>query len=603
MKENNKNIMSVFLKELLEYPLDREYIFRKKNKIKNELLKKSNLKDIKIAILGGSTTSELKIMIEIFFINIGIRPVFYESDYNKYYEESVFDNNNLKKFSPEIIYLHTSIVNIEKFPDINSSSENVEDLLKNEINKYKSIWQSLLNKYNATIIQNNFELPFNRSLGNLDATILNGKTSFINKLNIEVSKEINSKKNIYLNDINYLSAFIGLDNWHDKKLWCIAKYAMSMDGIIEIGFNLSKIVSSIVGKSKKCLVLDLDNTCWGGVIGDDGVCNIAIGNENAYSESFQLFQIYIKELHKRGVTLAVCSKNDLKNAKEGFTHPSSILKLDDFTSFKANWDTKDLNIIDISKEINIALDSLVFIDDNNAEREFVKSQLPHVSVPNVGSDVIQFIDYIDRNGYFEPISLSDDDISRNKYYKDNKKRFKEESNFKSYDEFLISLKMTAEIEKFKPIYLDRIAQLTNKTNQFNLTTKRYTIGEIENIASNSKYIQIYGKLFDKYGDNGLIAVTIGSIKNNECHLDLWLMSCRVLKRDMEFAMLDEVVRLCKEKGISEITGYYYKSAKNSMVSDLYDKFGFTLIKTNNEDTVWKLDISNYENKNKYISKI
>ena len=183
---------------------------------------------------------------------------------------------------------------------------------------------------------------------------------------------------------------------------------------------------------------------------------------------------------------------------------------------------------------------------------------------------------------------------------DNKKRVIEKSTYKSYDDFLVSLEMTAEIKHFSSIYIDRITQLTNKTNQFNLTTKRYTSSDIENIASSNKFIKVYGRLVDKYGDNGLIAVTIGSIKFNQCHIDLWLMSCRVLKRDMEFAMLDEIVRQCKEKGVSEIIGYYYKSAKNNMVSDLYRKFGFTIVDNNNEDTVWKLDIARYENKNKFL---
>jgi FkbH-like protein len=373
-----------------------------------------------------------------------------------------------------------------------------------------------------------------------------------------------------------------------------------MDAIPELAFNISKIINSIFGKSKKCLVLDLDNTCWGGVIGDDGLDGIHIGTETAIAETFTSLQSYAKELKQRGITLAVCSKNDFKNAKEGFEHPESILCFDDFTSFKANWGPKHQNILDIAKEINIGIDSLVFIDDNPVERDIVFSQIPSVSVPNVGSDVINFIDHIDRNGYFEPISLLPDDINRNKYYEDNKKRAVEQSTFKSYDEFLVSLDMTATIKSFSSIYLDRITQLTNKTNQFNLTTNRYTAGEIENIANSDKYIKIYGKLTDKYGDNGLIAITIGRIEYKQCHIDLWLMSCRVLKRDMEFAMLDELVRQCKEKRISEIVGYYFKSAKNNMVSDLYEKFGFILSKANNEDTIWKLDILNYENKNKFI---
>jgi FkbH-like protein len=543
--------------------------------------------------------SEIKNILELFLLDSGIKPNFYESEYNKYYEDALFGNDVLDKFNPDIVYIHTTNKNIIKYPEFEDSEEEVFALIKNEIERYKSIWSSL-SKYNCPLIQNNFDYTINRSLGNLDFYDIHGKTYFINQLNDKFSQEARAIKHLYINDINYLSSYIGLKNWFDKSLWYQAKYALSMSSIPELAFNISKIISSIFGKSKKCLVLDLDNTCWGGVIGDDGLDGISIGIETAIAEAYTSFQKHVKELKQRGVILAVCSKNDFKNAKEGFEHPDSVLKFNDFTSFKSNWDPKYLNILDIAKEINIGVDSLVFIDDNPVERDIVFSQIPTTSVPNVGNDVIHFIDHIDRNKYFEPTSLLIDDVNRNKYYKDNKKRSQEQSIFKSYDDFLVSLEMRAEIKSFSLIYLSRITQLTNKTNQFNLTTKRYTIGEIENIATSDEYIKIYGKLIDKYGDNGLIAISIGRIEENQCHIHLWLMSCRVLKRDMEFAMLDELVRQCKEKNVLEIIGYYYQSDKNNMVFDLYEKFGFVLSDTNGEDTIWMLDISNYENKNKLI---
>ena len=583
----------------LEYPLGIDKILRKKKSIKKELLNKKNLVAKNIAILGGSTTSEIKNILELFLLDSEIKPNFYESEYNKFYEDALFGNDVLDKFNPDIVYIHTTNQNIIKYPELNNNEDEIFTLINNEIERYKSIWSSLT-KYNCPIIQNNFDYTVNRSLGNLDFYDIHGKTYFINQLNDKFSQEARAIKHLYINDINYLSSYIGLKNWFDVSLWHQAKYALSMGSIPELAFNINKIINSIFGKSEKCLVLDLDNTCWGGVIGDDGLDGISIGVETAIAESYTSFQKYVKELKQRGVILAVCSKNDFQNAKEGFKHPDSVLKFDDFTSFKSNWDPKHQNILDIAKEVNIGVDSLVFIDDNPVERDLVSSQVPSASVPNVGNDVIHFIDHIDRNGYFEPISLLVDDINRNKYYEDNKKRSQEQSIFKSYDDFLVSLEMTAEIKSFSSIYLDRITQLTNKTNQFNLTTKRYTASEIENIVTSDEYIKIYGKLTDKYGDNGLIAISIGRINENQCHIDLWLMSCRVVKRDMEFAMLDELVRQCKEKGVLEIIGYFYQSDKNNMVFDLYEKFGFALNDTNGEDTIWRLDISNYENQNKFI---
>ena len=583
----------------LTYPLNKNFILRKKKYIKKILLNNKYLVEKKIAILGGSTTSEIKNILELFLLNSGIKPSFYESEFNKYYEDALFGNDALNTFNPDIIYIHTTNVNISSYSKIQENEDEVNKLLKNEVNKYKSIWKSL-SKHNCAIIQNNFDYPINRSLGNLDSYDIHGRTHLINQLNLEFAKSAREITNLHINDINYLSSYIGLKNWLDKSLWYQAKYALSFDAIPDLAFDLSKIINSIYGRTKKCLVLDLDNTCWGGVIGDDGLDGIHIGTETALAESYTSFQKYTKELKDRGITLAVCSKNDLKNAKEGLEHPDSILKFNDFTSFKANWQPKHLNILDIAKEINISINSLVFIDDNPVERDLVTSQVASISVPNIGSNVTDFIDYIDRNGYFEPISLSSEDINRNQYYEDNKKRANEQAIFKSYDEFLTSLEMKAEIKSFSSIYLDRITQLTNKTNQFNLTTKRYTTGQIDNIANSDKYIKIYGKLSDKHGDNGLVAVSIGQLKNQQCHIDLWLMSCRILKRDMEFAMLDELIAQCKEKGVFELVGYYYKSAKNNMVSDLYEKFGFTLDGANGEDTIWKFNIENYENKNKFI---
>jgi FkbH-like protein len=583
----------------LEYPLDVAKILRKKKLIKKELLLNGNFIDINIALLGGSTSAEIKNILELFLLKNNIKPKFYESEYNQYYEDALFGNDELDKFNPDIIYIHTTNKNIMKYPGPKDSSKDVDILLGTEIHKYKSIWSSL-SKFDCAVIQNNFDYTENRNLGNLDCYDEHGKTYFINKLNDEFSLNAREIKNLYINDINYLSSYIGIRFWFDQSLWHQAKYAVSMEAIPELAFNISKIIISIIGKSKKCLVLDLDNTCWGGVIGDDGLDGIHIGNETAIAEGYLAFQKYVKELKNRGISVAICSKNDFENAKQGFSHTESILKFDDFTSFKANWDPKYKNILDIANEINIGVDSIVFIDDNAVERDIVFSQIPSVSVPDLGKDVVDFIRYIDRNGYFEPISLSDDDINRGQYYEENKKRANDEAAFQTYDEFLLSLGMTAEIKSFSSIYVGRISQLINKTNQFNLTTKRYTSGEIESISKSVEHIKIYGKLTDKHGDNGLIAVSIGSIKKSQCHIDLWLMSCRVLKRNMEYAMLDKLVKKCAERGLSEIVGYYYKSAKNSMVSNLYEKFGFILSETNGEDTIWKLDISNYENKNKFI---
>jgi FkbH-like protein len=361
------------------------------------------------------------------------------------------------------------------------------------------------------------------------------------------------------------------------------------------------MVLAIYGRTRKCLILDLDNTLWGGVIGDDGPDQIKIGRETAEAEAFTAFQEYCLQLRSRGILLAVCSKNSEAIARQGFEHPDSVLLLDHFSCFKANWEPKHENIKAIASELNIGLNSLVFVDDNPAEREIVSAQLPDVAVPDVGSDVSRFISVLEDGRYFEPVRLSREDLKRAEQYRDNAQRATFQGSFQNYDEYLESLEMSAEVAAFKPVYLDRITQLISKTNQFNLTTRRYTRAQIETIAASPSYISLYGKLTDKFGDNGLISVIIGRKENGILHIDLWIMSCRVLKRGMETVMLDALVAECQVQGISEIRGYYIQTERNGLVAGHYADLGFKLSGGDDEHQVFRLDLSQgYQPQNRYI---
>ncbi len=586
----------------LEYPFNVEYLIKNKKKIKRELLNKENLLEKKIAILGGSTTSEIKNMLEIFLLNYGIKPTFYESEYNKFYEDAVFDNKELDEFNPDIIYIHTTNRNIINYPTIYDSDEDISKLLDNEYLKFEKIWESLFKKYNATIIQNNFEYPAYRLFGNRDASDIHGKINYITRLNQMFYDYQNKTNNFFINDINYVSACYGLDKWESGFYWHMYKYAMEVPAIPYLSFNIAKIIKSIYGKNKKAIVLDLDNTLWGGIVGDDGVENLSIGPEVPSGQVYYEFQNYLKEQKSLGIILNVNSKNDYENAIAGLNHPGGALKPDDFIIIKANWNPKNMNMKDISEELNLGADSFVFIDDNPAERKIVESYIDGIAVPEI--DVPEnYIRIIDRNGYFEVTNLSKEDLKKSEMYKDNAKRSQMMATFDDYDDYLKSLNMKAEITNFKPIYLERISQLTNKSNQFNLTTKRYSLADIEKVSKDDNYIKLYGKLEDIFGDNGVITVVIGNIKNkNELHIDLWIMSCRVLKRNMEFAMMDMLVKKAKEKNIKEIYGYYYPTMKNKMVSDFYDLQGFEEISCDEKgNKIYKLDISKeYINKNNVI---
>lgn len=584
----------------LEYPFDVEYLIKNRKKIKRNLLLDSNLIQKNIAILGGSTTSEIKNMLEIFLLNYGIRPNFYESEYNKFYEDAIFGNEQLDSFNPDIIYIHTTNRNIIEYPSMLDDKDTINKLLDIEYKRFEKIWESLFRKFKATIIQNNFEYPYYRLLGNKDASDIHGRINFITKLNQKFYDYANNNKNFFINDINYISSSYGLDKWSNQFYWYMYKYTMEIPAIPYLSFNLANIIKSIYGKNKKALVLDLDNTLWGGIIGDDGVDNIIIGPDTSSGQVFTEFQGYLKEHKSLGVLLNINSKNEYENAIAGLKHPSSLLNPNDFIIIKANWDPKNENIKRIAEELNIGEDSLVFIDDNPAERQIVKNYVNGISTPDINVPE-NYIKIIDHNGYFEMTNFSKEDLNKSELYKSNIKRKELASNFNNYADYLKSLKMKAEIQDFKAIYLERISQLTNKSNQFNLTTKRYSLSDIERIYNDDNYIKIYGKLEDIFGDNGLITIIIGKIKDTDLHIDLWLMSCRVLKRNMEVAMLDVLVDKAMKRNIKTIYGYYYPTLKNKMVANFYEQQGFKEISCDNKgNKIYKLDIPKYHNKNNII---
>lgn len=589
------------LQELV-YPFDAEEILLKKKQLKKRLLEQDEKRvEKKVAILGGSTTSNIKLIMELFLLNYGISPRFYESEYNQYYQDAMFDNQELEAFEPDVIYVCTSNRNITNYPTMHDDEDTVNQLIEYEKNKFYSIWDSLFGRYNCPIIQNNFEMPFYRLLGNKDASDFHGKVNFISRLNMEFYAYAQKHENFYICDINYISADYGLKEWSDPFYYHMYKYAMNVNAIPYLSFNVANMIKSLFGKNKKGFVLDLDNTLWGGVIGDDGVDNIVLGPEESEGQVYSEFQRYVKEHMQLGIILNIDSKNDMDNALAGLKHPDSEFTADDFIVIEANWDPKDQNFVKIAEKLNLLPESLLFIDDNPAERHIVTEQIPGVVAPVIG-EVHQYIQNIDRGGYFEVTSFSADDQKRNDMYRENMKRAKLEASFADYGEYLLSLEMHGIIKAFEPVYMARIAQLTNKSNQFNLTTRRYTQSDIESIAANTDYITLYGKLIDKFGDNGVVSVVIGHIVGEECQIDLWIMSCRVLKRDMEFAMMDTLVKRCRERNIRRIHGYYYPTAKNNMVREFYSLQGFDKVKEEADGTTeWIYNITdNYENKNKFI---
>jgi len=586
----------------LNFPFDGKDIIRRRLALRKQLLADGCVRVKKrIAVLGGSTTNHIVSALELFLLNFGIEPEFYLSEYNKFYEDAVFGNPELDSFDPDVIYIHTTSRNLTMLPESPAeTAETVEQKLNDQFAYFKQVWDSLKQHFSCPVIQNNFELPLFRRTGSYDGWSTAGHAAFIQRMNVMLSDYARSTRGLYIHDINYLSAVCGLANWHDAEAWYLYKYAMSTNVIPDLAYSLACIIKSIYGKNHKVIDLDLDNTLWGGVIGDDGQEGIEIGQETAIGQAFSEFQSFIKGYKDYGVLLAVCSKNDEENALLGLNHPCGVLKSTDFVSIKANWEPKDRNIAETAAYLSLGLDSFVFIDDNPAECAIIEGQLPMVQTINL-STVHEAMYKLTRSGFFEVTAVSDDDMHRSEMYAANAQRAAQLRSFESYEDYLLSLDMHAVICGFEPVYIQRITQLTNKSNQFNLTTRRYNEDEIQKVSTSPDHICICGRLLDKFGDNGIVSVVIGKCRDKELDIELWLMSCRVLKRDMELAMLDELVRRAKDKGITRINGFYYKTHKNSMVAELYSSFGFTLDKKlDNGDSEWHLDIEGYENKNKVI---
>lgn len=587
--------------DCFHYPLDTEQLLRKKRRIRRELLAQNpHPLHKKIAILGGSTTNEVADQLGLFLLNYGIEAEFYQSEYGQYWQDAMFGTPELDEFKPDVIYIHTNWRNVEHFPTTADTPAQVDELLEAEYTRFETMWQALAQKFGCPVIQNNFDRPNYRLMGNRDVWDVRGRTNFLSRLNQKFYAYACAHEDFYINDLDYLASDYGLTAWGDAFFWHMYKYAMCLDAIPSLANSLANIIKSLYGRNKKALVLDLDNTLWGGVVGDDGVDGIAVGPEVPEGQVYAEFQSYCKALKSIGVVLAVDSKNDEENALAGLNHPDGVLRPDDFVAIKANWDPKDQNLKAIADELNLGADSFVFADDNPAERAIVAAQVPGVETP-VLDGAENYIKTLDHGGYFEVTTLSGEDLKKTELYHANAQRRRAQAAFADYGAYLDSLEMTATIRGFEPLYIQRIAQLTNKSNQFNLTTLRCSEDDIRGMAENPAWLCLYGKLVDKFGDNGIVTVTAGEQEGETLHLRLWLMSCRVLKRGMEDAMMDIMVANAAARGVKTIRGYYYPTAKNAIVREFYASFGFEKVEeTADGSTTWQLDVAAYQPKHPHM---
>ena len=570
---------------------------------KFQQLKKSSKKyiegkEIRVAVLGNCATQFFSLAIQGYAKNEYINLSVYDADYNQIDAQLLDQYSETYSYKPDMVLLWLSTEKLyENFLEL--SIEERCSFAEKIISQLTYYWQLVENNCNARVIQPNFtEIP-DRSFGSYSLKVSSSFSYQIRKLNYLLQEEMQKNKNVFPVDLLSVQNELGINSYYDAALYYNAKMTISLNSLPYIAKAITDVIKAMLGKIKKCVILDLDNTLWGGVIGDDGLGGIEIG-ELGRGHAFTNFQLWLRQLRQRGIILAVCSKNNEETAKEPFEkHKEMVLRLSDISIFVANWQDKASNIKFIQQTLNIGFDSMIFIDDNPFERNLVKEMLPDVEVPDLPDDPALYLGFLHSCNYFETASYSAADSDRTKQYQAEAAREKMKHSFASIDDYLKGLQMIGRVKTFEPVCYSRIAQLTQRSNQFNLRTVRYTEGEIKNIAESDNYIALYYTLKDKLGDHGLISVVIMKKESADTlFIDTWLMSCRVLKRGMEEFIVNSFVKCVCENGYKIIKAEYIPTPKNSMVKDIYKKMGFTEL----SEHKYVLDIDNFVPHKTYISK-
>jgi len=430
--------------------------------------------------------------------------------------------------------------------------------------------------------------------GSLDAGLEGTARQALLAFNAGLAQDVAASSDVLV-DVDWLAQAIGLDAWTDERGWHLAKMPFAQAALPMYAEVVVRAIAAMRGKSRKCLVLDLDNTLWGGVIGDDGLEGIALNPGDARGEAHRAIQAAALDLRRRGVVLAVCSKNDDATARIPFReHPGMLIKEDDIAVFMANWEDKASNLERIAERLDIGIDSLVLLDDNPAEREQVRQALPQVAVPEVGTDPSTFVRSLMLGGYFESAAFTPEDLQRAQQYQGNAKRADLMESTRDLGEFLRSLDMRIRFAPFDALGRKRITQLINKTNQFNLTTRRYTEAQVAAMETSPGHHTLQVSLVDRFGDNGMICVVICSVHNDEWHVDNWLMSCRVLNRKVEEAVCNRIADAARAAGARRIVGLYLRTPRNDMVADLYPRLGFAPVDAPEGEQRWALALEGRE---------
>ena len=553
----------------------------------------------KVALLGDTATQFLATAIRGIGLERGYNVNLYEAEYNQIERQFLDPTSELYEFDADYIVLFQSTHKLAESHSLLSVEQQV--MIADDRLSFISTMCTNPTFVSKKIICLNYPEIEDTIFGSYATKVTSSLTYQIRKLNMGLMNLSQEYANLFICDIAGLQNKLGRDFMFAPNVYVSTEMVLSIDAIPYVASRVMDIICAIKGQFKKCLILDLDNTLWGGIIGDDGIEGIQLGHGLGIGKAFTEFQMWVKKLKQRGIIICVASKNNEETAKEPFEkHPDMVLKLSDIAVFQANWETKVDNIRTIQSILNISFDSMVFLDDNPFERNMVREHIPGITVPELPEDPGEYLEYLYSLNLFETASYSQADKDRTKQYQIEAQRVSLQKTFSNESDFLKSLDMVSTVSGFTKFNIPRVAQLSQRSNQFNLRTIRYTEADISALAEDPNVIDLCFTLEDKFGDNGLIAVIIMKKQDDETlFVDTWFMSCRVLKRGMENFTLNTMVEYARKKGYKRIVGEYLPTPKNKMVEQHYLNLGFEP-RSGATTAQYILEIDNYKDKECYI---
>src|SRR5579862_2582736 len=516
----------------------------------------------RVGLLSSATIDFLAPIVRAQCFGAGIDAEIYVGPFNQIEQEIRNPDSGLARFRPDVIVIGTEWRSL----GLSDEEEDPGGKVREHVARTVSLWREGRERFGSAVIQFNYEAPPFEALGQLSAALPGGHGRLLRAINLALWEAAERNPGVVILDVEQVAARFGKERWSDPVLWHTAKQYPSAEALPALGQQLTNLVRAIAGLTFKCLALDLDGVLWGGVIGEDGLAGIQLGG-GAAGEAFVEFQRYLRSLTRTGVLLAVCSKNNPDDAVLPFReHPETALTEQDFAVFVANWKAKDENLREIAAALNVGLDAIVFVDDNPAERSRVRQNLPEVEVVEMPTDPALYVSTLSARGLFETLAITTEDRERTASIRKNLERSALASSAGSVDDYLAQLEIKAQLFPFDEVNLPRIVQLINKTNQFNLTTRRRTEAEVRALISAGAYTQAM-RVGDRFGDSGLTGVLIAVPEGHTLRVDTWLMSCRVLGRRLDEVMFAALVRYAAENGYQEIVGEYIATAKNGQVAE------------------------------------